>query len=322
MGRAAPLFAELADGPKEGAAFWLHASDGVRLRVGLFPAQDAKGTVFLFPGRTEYVEKYGRTAADLVARGFSVMVVDWRGQGLADRLLDDQRTGHVADFMDYQRDVDAVWDMARAADLPQPWHLMAHSMGGCIGLRSLQRGLPFASVVFSGPMWGIKISSLIRPAAWALSWGGTRTGLGHLFVPGTKPQSYVASEPFEDNSLTTDPEMFDYMRRQVVSEPALQLGGPSLQWLSAALAECRALSQMSTPGLPCVTFCGDRERIVDIDVMRRMMVRWTGGRFELVSNAEHEVLMGNRALRNHVADTAASLFHSASGHSGQDALSA
>ena len=30
----APFFAELADGPEGGAAYWCTAEDGVRLRVG------------------------------------------------------------------------------------------------------------------------------------------------------------------------------------------------------------------------------------------------------------------------------------------------
>ena len=65
----APLFHDVADAPADGRAFWLHAADGVRLRVGLWRHEGAQGTVFLLPGRTEYIEKYGRAAADLRARG-------------------------------------------------------------------------------------------------------------------------------------------------------------------------------------------------------------------------------------------------------------
>jgi len=53
--------------------------------VGHWTGQHVKGTVLLFPGRTEYIEKYGPAAADFLARGFATVVIDWRGQGLADR---------------------------------------------------------------------------------------------------------------------------------------------------------------------------------------------------------------------------------------------
>ncbi|MCB1333965.1 MAG: alpha/beta hydrolase [Roseivivax sp.] len=304
----APYHAELAEGPDGAHAVWAQADDGVRLRFGIFPAQKARGTVLLFPGRTEYIEKYGRTATDLVAEGYSVLIVDWRGQGLADRLTSNPRVGHVGTFLDYQIDVDTAVAAAEALKLPKPWHLVAHSMGGAIGLRALLRHLPVESAVFTGPMWGIRFSAVVRPAAWALSWSGTRSGLGHFAVPGTKPESYVATQPFEDNVLTTDPEMFEMMRRQAVAEPQFQLGGPSLQWLNEALAECLALSHLPSPDLRCLTFVGQQERIVDVARIRARMAAWPKGMLLSVPRAEHEVLMEGPAVRRCVTEQCIALF--------------
>ncbi|KMK67792.1 alpha/beta fold hydrolase [Puniceibacterium sp. IMCC21224] len=302
----APFLAELAQGPEGGRAVWIHADDGVRLRLGHFPAPPqaagAEGSVLLFPGRTEYIEKYGRTATDLAKRGYHTLTVDWRGQGLADRLLDDPLTGHVQLFDDYQRDVAVMVAAAQALDLPRPWHLIAHSMGGCIGLRALMRGLPVEAAVFTGPMWGIRIAAIVRPAAWALGWSSARLGLGHRYTPGTKGLSYVVAEPFESNLLTTDPESYAHMRHQVNAEPGLRLGGPSLQWLHQALAECRALARLPSPALPCLTYVGTQERIVDIPRIRARMANWPGGRLIEVESAEHEVLMEGPALRARVTD--------------------
>ena len=84
----APFHAALADGPPGATCVWLTAGQA-RIRVAWWKAGD-KGTVLLLPGRTECIEKYGRAAGDLVARGFSVITIDWRGQGLADRALPDR----------------------------------------------------------------------------------------------------------------------------------------------------------------------------------------------------------------------------------------
>jgi lysophospholipase len=129
----APFHAGLADAPPGATCVWLQAG-AARIRVAWWKAGD-KGTVLLLPGRTECVEKYGRAAGDLVARGFSVITIDWRGQGLADRALPDRREGHVGDFSEDQQDLDAMLAEATRAGLPQPWFMLAHSMGGCIGLR-------------------------------------------------------------------------------------------------------------------------------------------------------------------------------------------
>ena len=214
MAEPAPYRADLADGP-ETDAYWLRTSDGVRIRASHAAAKGAKGTVFILPGRTEYIEKYGHTASDFVRAGFDVISVDWRGQGLADRIGANPMVGHVDRFLDFQKDWAAIRSFARDRAAPGPWHMVAHSMGGCIGLRALMSGSDMASVVFTGPMWGIQMASYLRPVAWALPRFAETIGLGHLLAPGTSIKSYPASEPFESNLLTSDPDMFDYMRRHV-----------------------------------------------------------------------------------------------------------
>lgn len=305
----APYRDDLADGP-DTQAVWLRTSDGVRIRVGHAASQDSKGTVFILPGRTEYIEKYGRTARDLVRGGFDVVSVDWRGQGLADRLGADPMVGHVDRFSDFQKDWSAVRAFAGKRDLPRPWHMVAHSMGGCIGLRALMSGSDMASVAFTGPMWGISMAHYLRPFAWILPRMAIALGQGHRLAPGTSIKSYPASEPFEQNLLTSDPDMFDYMRRHVEAEPLFGLGGPSYAWLSSALAECDALAAMPSPAIPALCFVGSHERIVDTVRIRDRMTHWKGGKLLLVDGAEHEVLMENANIRRQVTGAAISLFSS------------
>lgn len=304
----APLLAHLAEGPADGQAAWLTADDGVQLRAVLWGRDAPAGTVLLFPGRTEAVEKYGRTAAALRARGFATAVIDWRGQGLADRLQADPALGHVGRFADYQRDVAALLAHVRAQDMPGPHFLLAHSMGGAIGLRALIEGLPVQAVAFSAPMWGIQIAPHMRPVAWTLSTLARPLGAGHIMAPGQPAESYLLREPFAGNTLTTDPEMWDYMRRQIAAEPRLGLGGPSLAWLNEALRETRRLAARPAPALPAVTFLGQAEKIVVPAAIRARMARWPGGELVELPGAEHEVLMETPALREMVLDRIAAHF--------------
>ncbi|MDJ0827004.1 MAG: alpha/beta hydrolase [Rhodobacter sp.] len=286
----APFYADVADGPPGAEAEWLTARDGVRLRLAHWPG-GTKGTVLLFPGRTEYIEKYGPTAGEFARLGYGMAAIDWRGQGLADRALDDRNTGHVMHFRDYQMDVAAMLDAMGARGLPQPYYLVAHSMGGAIGLRALIEGLPVRAAVFSAPMWGIAITGLLRPVAWSLSWASRKIGLGHAYAPGTRPATYVREAAFDGNVLTRDRAMFDCMLTQVTEHPDLALGGPSLHWLYEALVETRAMAREPSPAVPVLTWLGSHERVVDTAPIRDRMARWPGGRLELVDGAEHEVLM-------------------------------
>ena len=308
MSAQAPFHAGIADGPAGGRAVWLQASDGVRIRAGIWVEGGTKGTVILLPGRTEYVEKYGRSAADLATRGYAMLAVDWRGQGLADRLQDDRMSGHVDDFDAYQRDLDAVFAFAREAGLPEPYYLMAHSMGGCIGLRGLMRGVPVQAAAFTAPMWGILMAAWMRPLAVALSTASKYFAFDHRYAPGTGPRTYVLEAPFAGNSLTSDAEMWGYMRDQARAHPELTLGGPSLGWLKAALHECHALSQMPAPALPALVALGSNERIVDTGPIHARMALWPGGKLDLYAGAEHEVLMERPAHRARFFDSACALF--------------
>lgn len=291
----ATFYPEVADGPANGSAYWIHADDGVRLRVAMWQPEAArKGTVFIFPGRTEYIEKFGRTATEFSRRGYVSFVIDWRGQGLADRIADNPITSHVARFSDYQKDVVAMVKTAHELDLPKPWYLLGHSLGACIGLRAALEGLPVNACAFTGPLWDIHLSPIERIAAWPLTWTAQAVGKGQIFAPGNKRQEdqcYVLSVGFDENRLTNDPEMFQYMVDQAEMLSDQQTGAPSMGWVFEALKECRVLSKMPSPDVPCISFCGDRDVVIDIKAVEDRMDRWPNGTLELIPNAKHDILL-------------------------------
>jgi len=303
----APLFNDLAEGPEGGKAFWFRADDGVRLRAGFWPAQ-GKGTIILLPGRTEYVEKYGRAARDITALGYPVLVIDWRGQGMADRLTDDPMVGHVGRFIDYQRDLMAALDLARKLGLPEPYYMVAHSMGGCIGLRALHAGLPFKAASFSAPMWGISMAPGLRPFAWTGAMIGTMIGKGGKRSPQTSADAYVLTDPFEGNTLTSEEDMWEYMKWQASGIDGAALGGPSLSWLYEALNETRALQKLGHTRHKVRTFLGTDEQIVSTKPIHHIMGGWTHGELIMVPGAQHEVMMEKPHIRRDFFDKTDELF--------------
>lgn len=304
----APLYTDIADGPEDGRCFWVTTTDGVRLRIGHWPATPAKGTALLFPGRTEYIEKYGRVAHDLTAAGWSVLVIDWRGQGLSDRPAFDRNAGHVMDFAEYQTDIAALMDATKDLDCDGPFVLLSHSMGGCIGLRWLITGAPVKSAAFSAPMWGIGMKPVQRPFAPFIAWAAVRCGMGQRYAPGTGPAAYLGSAPAATNMLTTDAEAFGRMQDQLRQHPELSLGGPDMFWLHAALRETAALSRLPPPALPTLVGLGTDETVVDPVPIHTRMARWSGARFEVIEGARHELLMERRELRERFMGVALEMF--------------
>ena len=95
--------------------------DGVSLRFARWaPPRGRKGTVCLFQGRSEFIEKYFETVRDLRARGFAVATFDWRGQGMSERALGNPRKGHVRSFAQYQIDLESFINEIVLPDCPPP----------------------------------------------------------------------------------------------------------------------------------------------------------------------------------------------------------
>ena len=297
----APLYADLAEAPSDGYAIWAEAADGVRLRLAFWPRGD-KGTVLVLPGRTEFIEKYGRTAREFTQRGYAMACIDWRGKGLSDRLVPNRQIGHVEHFRDYQSDLQALLKAAAKAKLPRPYFLCAHSMGGTIALRALHENLDVVKSVFSAPMWGLLIDPLWRPLVQAVAAGSRTVGLGQEFAPGTGPKNYIASHEFEDNSLTSSRDGWDYMCRLINEHPGLEIGGPSIQWLYAALTETRELMSMTPPLLDLLCLVGSDEKVVDKKDMAEYMERWPNGQLSIVTCARHEIFMESPEIRKRTHD--------------------
>jgi pimeloyl-ACP methyl ester carboxylesterase len=238
---------------------------------------------------------------------------DWRGQGLADRPQHRRDMGHVTSFDEYREDVAAFRHALETLGLPGPYHLIAHSMGGAIGLRALHDGLPVKAAAFSAPMWGIQMTPFMKSIAGIVLGLAGPFGFGTTFAPTTGPWQPME---FDDNPLTTDRDQFDYMSRQVAAHPELALGGPSVLWVKAALEETAAFMKLPAPDIPTVTLVGTRESIVEVPAIESRMASWPKGspdhrRRRTSRNADggarppqrgaerhHRAFRGRRGLRN------------------------
>lgn len=294
------------EGPPGGQAFWAHAADGVRLRLAHWPGP--RGTVLVLPGRTEYIEKYALVVADLARAGWGALVVDWRGQGLSDRLAGDAALGHVGRFADYQLDIATMRGLAETLGCHAAMPLLAHSMGGCIALRALIDGLQTPAVALSAPMWGLPLSRVMRLGIRSMARLTRPFGRDTAYLPTTGPEYGLPSMAFSDNPLTRDHDQFTRMLGHIRENPTLALGGPSLRWGGAALSEMAALARIPAPEVPALIGLGGNERIVDPAAIHAYAARWRQAELVQYPGAEHELLMEIPQTRDDFLSRALTLF--------------
>jgi len=279
----------------------LKTPDGVALRFARWkPPAGRRGTVCIFPGRSEWIEKYFETVRDLRARGFAVAVLDWRGQGLSDRALHDRHKGYVRNFSEYDLDLDAFMREVVLPDCPPPIFALGHSMGATVLLRAVYRGHRwFDRIVLSAPMLAVAMVN-------SMSIAGTLVrvmrlgGLGHTYVPG-RYVGVLDLRPFAGNILTTDPVRYARNGAVLEAEPALALGGPTVAWCDAAFRAMRALSEPSYPARirqPILIVAAGRDAIVSNAAIEDFATLLRAGSHLVVVGAQHEILMEQDRFRS------------------------
>jgi lysophospholipase len=286
--------------PEYAEELFFEGRGGVRLRAMIAQphAVAPRGTVLLCPGRTEFIEKYFEVITELQSRGFVVLCLDWRGQGLSDRETSDRLKGHIASLDDAVADLFAATRVF-GARLPRPHIVMAHSMGGGIALRGLQANKITADAAFfTAPMWGIRnLKDLAVQASRFL----TSIGFGEAFAFGVETR--WRREPFKKNSVTNDKERFARAQGLIQTEPNLALAGPTFAWVAAAAEMIEAVRQ---PGalahlrLPVSVLSAGEELLVENAAHEQLARAMPNARHVTIARAKHELLMETDDIRAQV----------------------
>lgn len=282
--------------PRGAQVKWLEGAEGRRLRMCIAPGMDenaVRGTVIICPGRTEFIEKYFETARELQDMGFAILILDWPGQGLSDRLLPDALKGHIDNFQTFMNALHKALDQL-SDTLPRPHVSLAHSMGGAIALAAItQKLVEVDAAAFSAPMWGLKNRFMgMKYLAWAM-----RTlGQGNNFAMKPGPRG-----TFEENYVTHDQHRWDIQEKLIDASPDLELGPITWRWLSASLdvidrfAKPAALANVNCPVL--IATAGE-EALVDNDSHHRISRHLTNVERIYLENARHEILMETNDIRD------------------------
>lgn len=245
----------------------------------------------LSPGRTEPSEKYVEVAGELQARGFAVLIHDWRGQGRSARMLPDALRGHAIGWRPFIADYGRLLSTYEAR-LPKPWIAMGHSMGGGLTALALVEGeRRFAGAILSAPMLGVNLGRLPAGVASALASGQGLLGReGELVRAAPDP----LHDRFEDNVLTHDRARWERSMAQITACPELRLGGVTWGWVAFALAlqtKASAPGAAEGVGIPLTIVAAAKEKLVLNAAARRFAERAPRGRWVEVPGAYHEILM-------------------------------
>lgn len=286
--------------PPPGGRFgWFAGEAGARLRFAHWSPPAPRGNVVVHTGRSEFIEKYGETIRDLLARDLAVWIMDTRGQGLSERPLENRQKPWIRDYATYVADLH-LFITEVVGFVTGPRLLLAHSMGGHIGLRLLHDhpGL-FDAAALSAPMFRTRIPrpsrALIRlverlgPARW-----------GEAYVRPGGDWSALVPYLVETSIVSSDPVRYRLQYDYFVANPELRLGAPTFAWAAATVRANDALLRRGfaeTIETPVLIASAGRDLLVRPEAQRDVAARLPQATLLELPGARHEILMERDEFR-------------------------
>jgi lysophospholipase len=286
--------------PGHGKAWFAKTRDGAQLRFASWrpTVKPMRGTILVVQGRAEFIERYSETIIELRRRGFHVISFDWRGQGGSQRFVRRRRKGHVGWLRHYEHDLALALAQMRET-LPEPYFVLAHSMGAALCLDAARHdALPVSRLVALAPMLGLSMierPDMARRLANLLFW----LGLGKSFVPGGSDTA-IATKPFEGNRLTGDPARYARNSALSAGAPHLCIGDPTIGWVHTAfqlMARLNAPSAAREIRVPTLVIAAGQDPIVSTPAIERFAARLKTGAALVLPTARHEILMESDEIR-------------------------
>ncbi|MGC6453248.1 MAG: alpha/beta hydrolase [Candidatus Puniceispirillaceae bacterium] len=271
-------------------------SDAFRVRGHVWRSGGDGLPVLICPGFGEFCEKYSWLAADLHARGHSVLIIDWPGQGRSGTLARHDFGIHIDSFEQYLAAMDAL---VEAAGLSTGRIVVfGHSMGGHLALRLTARyaGRVEGTIAMSPmmvprprPVWAVRMLARFLVMA----------GRARHQAPGSAPRRCEDERNFfERNHLTRCQKGYGQRFSWYEDAPELWRYGASVGWVAAAYRSCAETSLnpafLRSIRSPVLALTGSGETIVRWSAFRSMF-RWIpecahheyeGARHELLYETE------------------------------------
>ena len=270
--------------------------DGLQIAYKIFKVQNPKATLLISSGRTEGMVKYKELIYDLNQNGYSVYILDHRGQGYSQRLLADPQIGHVEDFLDYVRDLRVF--VKTIVKNHKKFILIGHSMGGAIASLYVETyRKDFDALVLSSPMHQPELISknLTKRVCKFVE----KREKNNNYIIGEKPYDEGRVD-FEENLLTHSKVRYELENLAYQMEPQVKIGGPSVHWIAEACkGSAMSVELARNIEIPVLLMQASADKIVNLQPQNEFCKN-VGNQCRgiVIEKAYHELFVEKDLLRN------------------------
>ena len=288
-------------------------NEGRTLRgaISMPPSGKPKAVVIVLNGLSEFIEKYYETAHTLHDMDCAFAMIDWQGQGHSHRYLENPHQRHSEGF---DKDVDDLDQFitghintnADIKDLPKL--MIAHSMGGNIGLRYLTtHPSTFKAAAFSAPLNGIyAIKSIPQTIKNSLASTLHKMFNTHYAPLGTGDWKAATRDIAGDALFSNDPKRKIIHNGWCLKDPKLQVGHVTNGWVYHAIQSCKHIfnkvDSLASLKIPFLFACAGKDYMVDNNATERLLEHMPSSKYLNIPKSRHEILMESDDIRNKFYD--------------------
>ncbi len=279
---------KIEDFYKTGLSGTFKGENNIKIYYKIFKHVNEKAAIVISSGRTEAAIKYKELIFDLYNNGYSIYISDHRGQGLSGRMVEDHDMGYIDDFQFYIDDLKNFYDNFVTKTKHNNIFLLAHSMGGAIGLTYIEQyPKDFTAAAFSSPMWGLPIPTC--GAVKVLETDKPKYALGQIIYMDD-------SVKFEDNHLTYSKIRYQRMLKAFNETVEARVGGASYRWVGKSCKQFKIMyKNLNEIQIPVEVFSAKDDAVVAIsshaNFVKKMKDLDKNVHAYLVPNAMHELFI-------------------------------
>ena len=274
-------------------------SDKYKIYYVIAKVKNEKASIVISSGRTEAAIKYKELIYDLNQNGYSVYIMDHRGQGFSDReYTQDTQLGYISDFNHYIEDLKTFVELHVKIDKPRELFLLAHSMGGAIASLYIEKYVnDFDAIAMTSPMHSVNmITPLLNPLICKVFEHENMEKIRYVFGQSSYDKS---DKSFKKNILTHSEIRYERMINAYEKYPKAKLGGVSPQWVKeACIYSKQSIDNAKRIKKDILLLSAEEDKIVDISAQKEFCENvGSNCTFIPIKESYHEILIEKDSIR-------------------------
>jgi lysophospholipase len=271
--------------------------DGVRIRYAAFEAEAETAALVILPGCPESFIKYAELIYDLQPLTYSIYLMDQRGMGFSERLLDDPTKIHVQKFTDYLADTRTFFETVVQERPHDKLFVLGHSTGGVIAALYLESYHDVNAAVLTCPAFEVRTDPVPLWLACLAVNVLTFFGQGEKLAPG---QGESVALGFEEKKTTHSAVRYRKWEDEILSEnPEIQFGGRTNRWVKESMKYGRrAWRKAGKIQVPLLLLYAEEDLFVAMRGYKRFAKRAPDCTMIMLPDSWHEILFEKDTVRD------------------------